>query len=225
MIDKAETPEIFNQIASRYDFINHFMSLGIDKYWRNQFVKKIPIRNYNTIIDIASGTGDLLQELKKLNAKNYYALDPSANMLSKVNSKCPEAKCINASAENIPLINDLVDLATISFGIRNFSNPTKALHEIQRILKPKGILAIMEFNNLNDVKFKSSYSFYFNNIVPYIGGKLSGNNNAYKYFKDSVPAFYDEFNFEKELNANGFKIIYSNPCFLRIINVIIAEKQ
>ncbi len=216
--------EIFNQIANKYDTLNHILSFGSDTYWRKVFVKKIPKRKYNNVVDLASGTGDMLLKLKKLKAKNYYAIDPAKKMLNIARQKFPDAVFLNNCAEDIPLVNDFSDLISIAFGIRNFSNPDKALKEIFRILKPGGILAIMEFERPAKSLISAPILYYFDHIMPYIGKKISGHSSAYLYLKDSVNSFTLNYNISNKMESEGFKVINKYKMLFGVVRIYIAEK-
>ncbi len=222
--EKTDTSLIFNRIAGNYDFINHLLSFGADRYWRKKFVKGIPDRDYKTVVDLAAGTGDLLIQLKSLNAVKYYAIDPAQKMLDCAKKKFPDAVYVNSFAENIPLVDNFTDIVSIAFGIRNFSNPDKALNEINRILKPKGILAIMEFAIPKDRPLSKAYLFYFEKIMPLIGQKISGDKYAYSYFKDSVKDFNNKYNLSNMLISNGFKILDKSDMFFGAVKTYYLEK-
>jgi demethylmenaquinone methyltransferase / 2-methoxy-6-polyprenyl-1,4-benzoquinol methylase len=224
IVEKADTSLIFNRIACNYDFLNHLLSFGVDRYWRKIFVKNIPNRNYKTVVDLAAGTGDLLVLLKNLNATNYYAVDPAIKMLELAKKKFPDAIYVNSFAENIPLNNDSADIVTIAFGIRNFSNPDKALSEINRILKMNGILAIMEFDKPQKKSFSKAFSIYFDKIMPFIGEKISGDKAAYSYFSNSVNDFNSKYNLQKQLQYYGFEIIQKKSMFLGAVKMFYLKK-
>lgn len=225
-METINTPVIFNDIACKYDFINHILTFGVDNYWRKEFVKKIPKNNgYNNIIDIATGTGGMLPELKKLHAKNYYAIDPAEKMLNIARKKYDYAKCVNAFAESIPFNSNFADIISVSFGIRNFKNPKHSFKEAYRVLNENGLFAIMEFDVPQKGFFSYPYLFYFNKILPYLGETISGNNIAYKYFQESVHKFNSSFNIKNELLDCGFKIISTCSLFFGIVKIYISQKS
>ena len=224
MIDKTDTPLIFNRIARRYDLLNNVLSFGRDKYWRRKFVKLIPGKKYDIVVDIATGTGDVLVELKKINAKEYYGIDPAEKMLEIARRKFPEAHYITATAEKIPFADDFCELVTIAFGIRNFNEPDKALGEIYRILKPGGILSIMEFNFPKNRLFSVPYTFYFNHIMTFIGRQISGDKTAYSYLNNSVKDFNKNYNIKQKIQNTGFNIINQKSLSLGILEVFVVQK-
>lgn len=225
MVDReVDSVLMFNKIAPKYDFLNHMLSFGADFFWRKEFVKTIPCKKYNVIVDLASGTGDLLVQLKSLSAEKYYAIDPADEMLSIAKRKINNAVFVKSYAENIPLIDKFTDLVTVAFGIRNFSDPDKALREIMRILKPGGVLAIMELNVPKKSILSYPYLFYFDKILPYIGEKVSGDNNAYSYLNKSVIDFNTHYNLKEKLNNAGFTVRTYKELSFGVVKIIIAEK-
>lgn len=225
MINKIDTPLMFNRIAYRYDMLNHVLSMGADKLWRREFVKRIPNGKYDTIVDIATGTGSLLLEMQKLNANYYIGIDPAQKMINIAKEKVPEAMFISASAEKLPLDDECADLVSIAFGIRNFDNPVKALKEIHRILKDNAMFAILEFAVPKQRVFAKPYRFYFDNIMPFLGEKISGDHYAYSYLKESVKDFDLSFNICDEISRAGFQIIKHSKIFVGSVELCFAKKK
>ncbi|MBQ0124483.1 MAG: bifunctional demethylmenaquinone methyltransferase/2-methoxy-6-polyprenyl-1,4-benzoquinol methylase UbiE [Bacteroidales bacterium] len=200
---------MFSSIASHYDALDHILSFGIDILWRKHMVRQLRGTNAHKVLDLACGTGDLTIEL----AKNGYAvtgLDITREMLDIAGKKYrratgKEPSLVLASAAETPFGDSTFDAATISFGIRNFSNRSKCLAEIHRILRPDGTLAILEFAIPRRKTWKNIYLFYFRNILPLIGRLLSGNGSAYKYLPESVLQFPQYEEFCHELQNSGFK--------------------
>jgi demethylmenaquinone methyltransferase/2-methoxy-6-polyprenyl-1,4-benzoquinol methylase len=222
-ISKKETPAMFDNIADTYDKLNHILSFGLDKKWRRKFVQKLQFREYKTIADIACGTGDLLVELQNLNAKKYYAIDPAANMLEIAKIKLPKADYIISTAETIPLESESCDLITVSFGIRNFSSLSKSFNEFYRILKPNGIVSIMEFSQPKFFLFKWGFVIYLKLFLPIIGRIISKDKSAYKYLQSSIFDFAKNVDVIQELeNQNFTKLNQTNLLFgsVRIYSVV-----
>lgn len=201
-IKKENTPAMFDEIATTYDSLNHILSFGLDKKWRKKFIKNLPEQKYGTIADIASGTGDLLVNLQVLNAGKYYALDPAENMLDIAKDKVPNAEFIVCTAENIPLPDSSCDLVTVSFGIRNFADLNTSFAEIHRILKPNGIISIMEFSQPRFFLFRFGFIIHLKLVLPIVGRIISKNKSAYKYLQSSI------FDFAK--NVDVFKLLANN---------------
>jgi demethylmenaquinone methyltransferase/2-methoxy-6-polyprenyl-1,4-benzoquinol methylase len=191
--DEKKISGMFDSIASKYDRMNHGMSLGIDRLWRRRFVrrlaKKLPEKA--AVLDLACGTGDLT---KALSDRGYHVtgLDISSEMMAIGREKCrylsPKPNFVLGSAEQIPFPDDTFDAVTIAFGLRNFDHRARCLAEIRRVLKPGGQLAVLEFAVPRNRHWNKIYLFYFKNILPLIG-RLVGSADAYGYLVDSVLAF------------------------------------
>lgn len=221
---KSETPKMFDEIAGSYDSMNHILSFGLDRRWRKKFVKNLSYRKYNVIADIASGTGDLLTELKKLGADKYYAVDPSRKMLAIADSKICDADFINAFAEELPFEDNSIDLVTIAFGIRNFSDLQKAFSEIHRILKENGVLSIMEFSLPNFFLFRWGFLIYIKFFMPLIIKLLSKDENAYAYLKNSIIDFNENVDVFELLKLNDFKNISLKKMAFGAVNIYTCTK-
>jgi demethylmenaquinone methyltransferase / 2-methoxy-6-polyprenyl-1,4-benzoquinol methylase len=209
---KAQVEEMFDSISKRYDFLNHFLSLGIDKRWRNKAIKKISEVNPEIILDVATGTADLaITAVKKLPLKEAIGIDLSEGMLSEGRKKV-NAKKLNSiitlmkgDSEALPFQDNTFDASTVGFGVRNFENLEKGLSEINRVLKPGGMIAVLEFSKPTLFPVKQLYNFYFKAILPFWGRFISGDSKAYTYLPESVRAFPDGQAFLDILNATGFK--------------------
>jgi demethylmenaquinone methyltransferase/2-methoxy-6-polyprenyl-1,4-benzoquinol methylase len=208
---------MFNNIAGKYDLLNHLLSMGIDKGWRRKLIKYIQSGNPQKVLDLACGTGDLTISLYKAGVE-VIGVDIAEKMLdiakiktSKLNKKIvsktsvpyPEYKL--ASAENIPLMENSVDAVTIAFGIRNFEDRSKSLSEIMRVLNDSGYLAILEFATPKNILWRGLFSFYFHYILPIIGSIISKDYKAYNYLPASVASFPQYEVFCQELQNSGFK--------------------
>ncbi|HSH51710.1 MAG TPA: ubiquinone/menaquinone biosynthesis methyltransferase, partial [Bacteroidales bacterium] len=166
---KEQVALMFDNIAPRYDFLNHFLSLGIDKIWRKKAIKYLSnIKENPVLLDIACGTGDLAIEALKLNPEKIIGFDISEEML-KIGRKKVEKKSVshiislqNGDAENISFQNNYFDGITVAFGVRNFENLSKGLTEMFRVLKPGGYIVVLEFSKPTIFPVKQIYQFYFN---------------------------------------------------------------
>lgn len=203
---------MFNRIAGTYDFLNHFLSLGIDIYWRKKAIKKL--RNHPTehLLDIATGTGDFAFEaIRQLKPKKVNGIDIAAEMLEIAKKKAEKKGLSNtfttqvADSEQIPFEDNTFDAASVSFGVRNFEHLEKGLQEIYRVLKPGGKLVVLEFSKPRTFPFKQLYNFYFFSILPLIGKVFSKDPKAYTYLPESVAAFPDGEKFTTILKRTGFK--------------------
>ena len=224
-ISKEDTPAMFDNIAETYDKLNHILSFGLDKKWRRKFVQKLKFREYNTVTDIACGTGDLLVELQNLNARKYYAIDPAANMLEIAKTKLPNAEFIVSTAEDIPLQANSCDLITVSFGIRNFSSLSKSFNEFYRILKPNGIVSIMEFSQPKFFLFKWGFIVYLKLFLPIIGRIISKDKSAYKYLQSSIFDFAKNVDVFKELEKQNFTKINQTNLLFGSVKIYSVEKS
>lgn len=208
---KVQIENMFDNIAPKYDFLNHFLSLGIDKSWRKKVRKQLEAKKPKIILDLATGTGDLAIEILKINPHQIYGLDLSEKMLhvfeNKVKNQGIEQyfKIMKGDAENIQFPDNHFDAVTVAFGVRNFENIDLGLSEIFRVLKDNGILIILEFSEPQKKLIKSCYNLYFSKILPYIAKIFSKDLEAYKYLPASVKKFPQRKNFIRKLNNVGFK--------------------
>lgn len=225
--DTGTISAMFNGIAPSYDILNHILSFNIDKYWRGKMVKFLRSNigvEQPKVLDIACGTGDSSIALYKA-GMNVSGMDIAQKMLdvaiekntplkrraAKYDAKHPQSPLpplpdyILASAEKLPFVDDKFDAVSISFGIRNFNNRDICLREIYRVIKPGGVLAILEFAKPQNRVVRFLYNLYFNNILPFVGRVVSKDKDAYKYLSTSVEAFPKFDAFAKEISQGGFK--------------------
>ena len=227
---KEQVAEMFDNISHRYDFLNHMLSLSIDKGWRKKVVKLAAAENPKEILDVATGTGDLAIALVKAGPEKIVGLDLSSGMLKVGQKKIEQHKLTNiislkqGDSENLPFEDESFDAVTVSFGVRNFENLEKGLSEIKRVLRPSGKLLILEFSQPEKFPFKQSYRFYFKNILPVIGKIISKDNSAYTYLPESVNAFPYGVRFTKILNTLGFQNTKSTPVTFGIATIYEATK-
>lgn len=212
---KEEVAEMFNNISAKYDFLNHFLSLGIDKLWRKKAVKMLRPINPKRILDIATGTGDFALESLSLKPKQVVGLDISSGMLEhgRVKMKKKGVDHIitmqQGDSEEIPYEDNYFDGLTVGFGVRNFENLEKGLGEMLRVVRPGGKLIILEFSKPKKFPIKQLFAFYSNNIIPILGKSISKDSNAYTYLPESVAAFPEGKDFENILAKVGYKDISS----------------
>lgn len=211
---------MFNSIAHSYDFLNHFLSVGIDFYWRKIAVKQLKNLNLNSkVLDLATGTGDLAIEINKQFGANVFGTDIASGMLKtgfvKIQGKKIAFAC--GDAENLPYKNKTFDVSTIAFGIRNCENIEKALSEMHRVTKFQ--VVILEFSKPEKAVFKQFYLFYFKSILPLVGKIFSKHNNAYSYLPASVMKFPEKEDFLEILGKVGFTEIKVLPLTFGIVSV------
>ncbi len=209
--DRSKISAMFNGIAGSYDFLNHFLSLGIDKYWRRVLIKHVMHRSPSKALDIATGTGDIAIALYKRGVTTW-GIDIADQMVGIAKKKCEKLNpedtgkpdFLIASADEIPFPDSTFHLVTIGFGIRNFENRKVALEEIYRVLTDGGELAILEFADPRNKLWRAIYRFYFHNVLPLIGKIISKDMNAYTYLPESVNQFPQYSEFCKEMEEAGF---------------------
>lgn len=206
---KIQVEQMFDSISPKYDFLNHTLSLGIDKIWRKNTINELKVINPKKILDVATGTGDLAIEALRLNPDKIIGIDISEGMLAIGREKLAKAGINNivlekGDSENIKYGDNEFDAVTVAFGVRNFENLEKGLKEMNRVLRQGGKVAILEFSRPASFPFKQSYNFYFNNILPLIGKVFSKNNKAYTYLPQSVNAFPDGKNFMEIMTRCGY---------------------
>lgn len=212
---KEEVALMFNSISSKYDFLNHFLSLGIDRLWREKAVKQLISLKPKKILDIATGTGDFAIACMKLNPDEIIGLDISAGMLEVGKEKMKNKKLDHVikmylgDSENIPFEDNYFDAITVGFGVRNFENLENGLSEMLRVLKPNGKAIILEFSKPKKFPIKQSFKFYSKYIIPFLGKTISKDKMAYAYLPESVEAFPEGEEFENILTNVGFNQISS----------------
>lgn len=192
---KEQVAKMFDNISDNYDNLNRVISFGVDVKWRKKILKMVSAKNPSTILDVATGTGDLAILLSNTKAEKIIGLDISAGMLEVGKQKIAQKNFSNriemvlGDSEKIPFEDNSFDAITVAFGIRNFENLGLGLSEILRVLKPNGIFVILETSVPEKFPFKQGYNFYTKNILPLIGKMFSKDKVAYKYLSDSASIF------------------------------------
>jgi demethylmenaquinone methyltransferase/2-methoxy-6-polyprenyl-1,4-benzoquinol methylase len=227
---KQQVAKMFNNISGRYDFLNHFLSLGIDIRWRKKAIKLLQPFQPKTILDVATGTADFAFEALKLNPEKITGIDISEGMLDVGKKKVAAAGLTNkielilGDSENLPFPNNSFDAVIVAFGVRNFENLDRGLAEIQRVIKPEGHIVVLEFSKPATFPMKQLYQFYFRYILPVIGRIVSKDQSAYTYLPESVQAFPDGEQFLMHLKEVGFKSTLCKPLTFGISSLYIASK-
>ena len=223
---KKQVKLMFDNIAGRYDFLNHFLSFGLDFYWRKKALKLTELNSHSILLDVACGTGDVAIQAKRMGVQRIYGADFSHNMLKLFDkkSKWVDGKLVQMVAEKIPFKNESVTNITVAFGVRNFYDIQEGFNSFYRILKPNGKATVIEFRMPSNKIIKSIYKFYFKNILPVLGGIISGDKAAYTYLPDSVQEFDEKVNLENLLTNSGFKKIKKYNFTFETVQVLIAQK-
>ena len=227
---KEQVAQMFDNISENYDGLNRVISLGIDVSWRKKVVKLVSEVNPKKILDIATGTGDLVLMMAELNPDKIVGLDISPGMLEVGKQKVNKAnlsdkiEMVVGDSENIPFEDNTFDAITVSFGVRNFENLDKGLTEIYRVLRPGGKFVVLETSNPTKFPFKQGYKFYTNFILPVIGKLFSKDKVAYSYLSESANSFPFGEAFNNILTKNGFKNANSLPVTFGVASIYTSTK-
>lgn len=222
---------MFDNISGDYDGLNRVISFGIDIKWRKKVVKLVKATNPESILDIATGTGDLAINLAETNASKIVGLDISSGMLEigkeKVNKKglANKIDMVLGDSENMPFEDNTFDAITVAFGVRNFENLENGLREILRVLKPKGTFVILETSVPTKTPYKQGYNFYSKNILPLIGKIFSKDRNAYKYLSESASVFPYGEALNNILRNIGFINVEDFPQTFGVATIYKSSKQ
>lgn len=227
---KEQVAEMFNNISHSYDFLNRFLSLGIDVWWRKKAISFLKDEKPKIILDIATGTGELAIEALCLNPDKVIGVDISEGMLEiarqKIKKKNLEEKIElhYGDSEKLLFKDNNFDAITVGFGVRNFENLELGLADIYRVLKPGGTLVVLEFSKPVTFPVKQLYNFYFNSILPFLGKHISKDNSAYTYLPESVKSFPDGENFTRLLIKTGFSTTKMKPLTFGIATIYVGKK-
>lgn len=227
---KEQVAEMFNNISHRYDFLNHFLSLGIDILWRKKAIKLLKADQPKQILDVATGTGDFAIEALALNPDRVVGVDISSGMLDMGKEKMKRKKIDHiiemqmGDSEKLLFEDNTFDATIVAFGVRNFENLKQGLSDMHRVVKPGGKTVIIEFSRPRTFPMKQLYSFYFKSILPVIGKLISKDQSAYTYLPESVDAFPDGQKFLDILSAVGYKKTECKPLTFGIASIYIGQK-
>ena len=227
---KEQVAKMFDNISPQYDFLNHFLSMGIDKAWRRKAINFLKPLHPQFILDVATGTGDFALQALSIKPDKITGIDISAGMLEVGRKKIEklglsnEIELLKADSENIPFTDSTFNAVTVAFGVRNFENLERGLAEIFRVLKPGGMVVILEFSRPRRFPFRQVYNFYFKIVLPRIGRIVSRDKAAYTYLPESVEAFPDGEDFVRILKDTGFKDTACKSLTLGISSIYTGRK-
>ena len=227
---KEQVTQMFDAISGNYDGLNRVISFGIDVKWRKKVIEIVSKNHPKQILDIATGTGDLALMMANLNPDKIIGLDISAGMLEVGKQKIIKAnlsdkiKMILGDSEEMPFQNDTFDAITVSFGVRNFANLDKGISEIARVLKPTGVLVILETSNPTKFPIKQGYKIYTNIFLPIVGKLFSKDKVAYSYLSESANSFPFGEAFNNILRKNGFNNVTHLPVTFGVATIYTARK-
>ena len=228
---KEQVATMFNNISKTYDFLNHFLSLGIDIIWRKKAIAELKNDNPKQILDVATGTGDFaFESLKILNPDKIIGVDISQGMLDIAAQKIEKRRLSNkfevrlGDSEKLLFDDDTFDAVTVAYGVRNFEDLEKGLSDMLRVLKPGGKAVILEFSKPKVFPIKQLYSIYFNYVTPAVGKVFSADNSAYKYLPESVEAFPDGKDFISLMQRIGYQNTKNRPLAFGICSIYTGTK-
>ncbi len=228
---KQQVATMFDKIAFRYDFLNRFLSAGIDVSWRKKAIKQLKALQPKYILDVATGTGDVAILAEKiLQPVKITGIDISEGMLDIGRKKLEHLRLQNkidllqGDSETIDFADNTFDAITVAFGVRNFQNLEKGLTEMLRVLRPGGKLVVLEFSRPKNFFFKAFYNLYMKIITPGVGKLIAKNKDAYKYLNESVQKFPEGENFIDILIKAGYKSAYYKTLTLGICSIYCGNK-
>ena len=228
---KEQVADMFDNIAYRYDFLNRFLSAGIDIWWRKKAIRELKQLNPKNILDVATGTADVaIMTTGILKVSKITGIDISDGMLETGRTKIKKQglektiELLNGDSEKIEFADNFFDAVTVAFGVRNFAHLEKGLSEIKRVLKPGGKLVVLEFSQPKTAGITQLYKVYMKLIAPNVGKLFSKNADAYKYLDESIKKFPEGKNFTLILDNLGYTNTYCKPLSLGICSIYCGEK-
>ncbi len=227
---KQDVEQMFDAIAPRYDLLNRVLSMGVDQWWRKRAVAMLKSENPRDILDVATGTADLALEALSLDPAHVVGIDISEEMLAygrkKISRRGEENRVVlqTADAENLPFEDASFDAAMVAFGVRNFENLLAGLQDIRRVLRPGGVLIVLEFSQPTVFPVKQAYQVYSRHVLPRIGRAVSQNEGAYQYLPDSVAAFPSGEDFLERMRTSGYTDLSWKPLTFGIASLYKGRK-
>ena len=223
---------MFDAIAQRYDVLNHVLSGGADWYWRWRAVRGLRLRRTDVLLDLCTGTGDvLLEALRRTSVARVIGIDFAGEMLRLGRDKLRRARAgsraflLRGDAMHVPLASESADAITIAFGIRNVRTPGRTCEEMARLLRPGGRIAILEFSMPGHPWLRGPYRWYFRHVLPRIGRLVSRHTDAYTYLPTSVDAFFTPGQFTALLRAAGLSEVTATPLTFGVVHLYTARRS
>lgn len=230
MAKKENIKKLFNNIAPKYDFLNHLLSFNMDKIWRRKAIKYIKKQNLERVLDIACGTGDFSFLAVKHGAKELIGVDISENMFAIAIDKARKKGISDkvsfryGDSEQLEFPDGCFSAVIVAFGVRNFENLSLGLSEMYRVLRSGGQVVILEFSRPDIFPMKQLYGFYFKNILPRLGGAISGDKSAYEYLPNSVLFFPQGEEFLELMSCVGFTDLSQKRLTFGISTIYVGAK-
>jgi demethylmenaquinone methyltransferase/2-methoxy-6-polyprenyl-1,4-benzoquinol methylase len=228
----ARIANMFDAIAPRYDFLNHFLSAGMDRVWRDRAVDALSLSHDARVLDVCTGTADVaVAAVTRTRNATVVGVDFAPEMLRLGRAKILSAgldrriQLVRGDAARIPLADRSCDAATIAFGIRNVAQPEQALSEIARVMRPGGRLAILEFGQPRIPGIRTLYFWYFRYLLPLVGRLVSKHQSAYSYLPASVGTFPPPSEFARIMAATGFSQVRAVPLTFGIVYLFVAQRD
>ncbi|PST82266.1 bifunctional demethylmenaquinone methyltransferase/2-methoxy-6-polyprenyl-1,4-benzoquinol methylase UbiE [Pedobacter yulinensis] len=228
---KEQVADMFNNISGTYDFLNHFLSLGIDIIWRKKAIRELQALKPRLMLDVATGTGDFaLEAIRILRPEKIIGVDISEGMLEVARKKIAEKNLSSVfsvqlgDSEGLHFEDNHFDAITVAYGVRNFENLERGLADMYRVLKPGGKIVILEFSNPSAFPVKQLYNFYFRRVTPFFGRMFSKDERAYSYLPESVAAFPDGTRFTALMDKVGFAQSTQRPLTFGISSIYTGIK-
>jgi demethylmenaquinone methyltransferase/2-methoxy-6-polyprenyl-1,4-benzoquinol methylase len=228
---KEQVADMFDNIAYRYDFLNRFLSAGIDIQWRKKAIRQLKDIDPKKILDVATGTADVaIMTARILQPGQIIGIDISDGMLNVGRKKIEKEglqnliELLNGDSETINFADNSFDAVTVAFGVRNFQNLEKGLSEIKRVLRPGGKLVVLEFSKPKAIGIKQVYNVYMNIVAPNMGKLFSKNREAYRYLDESIKKFPEGKNFTTILDNLGYTHTYCKPLSFGICSIYCGVK-
>lgn len=228
---KTRVRSMFNSIAGRYDFLNHFLSARMDIRWRKKAGRMLAVYRPESVLDVATGTGDFAIAALRSGATKITGIDIAGEMLAIGREKLKKKKLAHlitlqqGDSEDIPFADRTFDAAIVAFGVRNFGDLEKGLSEIHRVLKSPGVAVVLEFSQPHGFPVKQLYGFYFRYILPLLGKMISGDSSAYTYLPESVYSFPEGKEFLRILAGRGFVNVKQKKLSAGIASIYVGEKN